>query len=145
MKFETIGNDLWRQKNLGILLYLGFLLEHVANIWIFEFKKKPIKFRPFFHKNPMYVTQSNFQIKKCKNSPPKKHEVFIYLCERLILCEFIMQNTFVKSANHIKAQNEIKLSVPKKKYHLKYIVGSILKCCNTCHWPQYPMCKHLSD
>jgi hypothetical protein len=50
----------------------------------------------------MYVTKSDFQIKNAKNLPPKKHEVFIYLCERLILCEFIMQNTFVKNASHIK-------------------------------------------
>jgi hypothetical protein len=54
----------------------------------------------------MYVTKSDFQIKKCKTSPAKKNEVFIYLCERLILCEFIMQNTFVKSTSHNKTQNK---------------------------------------
>jgi hypothetical protein len=40
---------------------------------------------------------------------------------------------------------KITFSLPIKKKPSKYIVGSIPRCFDTCHQPQYPMGKHLND
>jgi hypothetical protein len=37
IKLNLSIDQTWKCKNLGILLYLGFLSEHVVKIWWFEF------------------------------------------------------------------------------------------------------------
>lgn len=54
-----------KQKNLRILLYFGYLLELLLEIW----QTRAI----FFFKNPLYVFEIMlFKLKTCENSPPKE-------------------------------------------------------------------------
>jgi len=85
MKFETIGNDLWRQKFLGILLYLGFLLEHVANIWIFEFKKNLSNSGHSFTKILCMWHNQIFKLKNAKICPQKNMKCS-YICVKGWFC-----------------------------------------------------------
>ncbi len=108
--------------------------------WIFL---KTYQIRVFFHKKPMFVTKINFIQRNADNCPKKMKNM--YLRERLNLYQLMMQIAFVTNVNHIKMKNEKYFFTSNKKTPSKYIVGSIPRCSDTCHWPQYPMGKHLND
>jgi hypothetical protein len=105
------------KKNLRILLYLQFLLEHVVKNLMTCIFLKTYQIRGFFHKNHVYVTKLNFVWRNEKNCPKKMKGM--YLCERLNLYQLTCKPQFLQMSITLRCKMKITFSLPIEKNTIK--------------------------